>query len=71
MGLTLIPRGLTLLAGGCRYYTSRGERIEKWCDECLLTHWSQVKDFIKMSRPLNTGWLLLASGLTGALQNPQ
>jgi hypothetical protein len=37
MGLTLIPRGLTLLAGGCRYYTPRGERIEKWCDECLLT----------------------------------
>ena len=37
MSLTLIPRGLTLLAGGCRYYTSRGERIEKWCDECLLT----------------------------------
>ena len=37
MGLTLIPRGLTLLAGGCCYHTPRGERIEKWCDECLLT----------------------------------
>ncbi|HYQ90944.1 MAG TPA: hypothetical protein VES89_02405 [Candidatus Competibacteraceae bacterium] len=37
MGLTLIPKGLTLLAGGCRYYTPLGEQIEKWCDECLLT----------------------------------
>ena len=37
MALTLIPRGLTLLAGGCCYHTPLGERIEKWCDECLLT----------------------------------
>jgi hypothetical protein len=36
-----------------------------------LVHWSQVKDSLKMSRPLNTGRLLLASGLMGALQNPQ
>ena len=37
MGLTLIPKGLTLLAGGCSYQTPLGERIEKWCDECLST----------------------------------
>ncbi len=37
MGLTLIPRGLTLLADGCCYPTLRGEWIQKWCDECLST----------------------------------
>jgi len=36
-----------------------------------LGHWSQVKDFLPMSRPLSTCQLLLASGFMGTLQNPQ
>ena len=35
-----------------------------------LAHWSQVKDFLPMSRPLSTCRLLLTSGLTGTLSNP-
>lgn len=35
MGLTILPRGLAVFANGCRYLTSQGQLIEKYCDECF------------------------------------
>lgn len=65
MGLTLIPKGLTLMAGGCRYQTPHGERIEKWCDECLLTqrHPCNLEPLARdLARRLVRAWATLAEG---------
>lgn len=32
--LTIIPKGLTIIAGGCRYPASDGKFVEKYCDDC-------------------------------------
>jgi hypothetical protein len=32
--MTLIPRGVQIFAGGCRYRESNGTIIEHYCDEC-------------------------------------
>lgn len=65
MGLTLIPKGLTLLAGGCHYQTLCGERIEKWCDECLLTqhHPCALEPLAReLAQSLTRAWVTLAEG---------
>ena len=65
MSLTLIPKGLTLSAGGCRYYTPLGERIEKWCDECLLTQrypCALEPPARELAQRLGRAWSKLAEG---------
>lgn len=32
--LTIIPKGLTIIAGGCRYPASDGKVVEKYCNDC-------------------------------------
>jgi hypothetical protein len=65
MALTLVPKGLTLLAGGCRYHTPRGARIEKWCDECLLIqpHPCALEPLAReLAQRLAQAWVTLAEG---------